>query len=234
MENVADALKMSGAALLFVLAFSITMFMFNKAKTATEAVLDNLQLSSFFTRVDPLNNNETRKVGIESIIPTLYRYFQSDENPTIIIRDKDKNVLQIFDTEIETIAHNNFETYGTTEEYISNYYQDLKAKYGDINGVAYLYGAPWVNQNSRQYYFERINAYVFGSPCKHIPSLNTDETKSIYSTKNNTLIKYKNNTFIESYIEYNTNGHVEKDEYGDEVVTIPPSTKVIITYTLLN
>lgn len=233
MENVADALKMAGAAMLFVLAFSITMFMFNKAKTSTEAVLDNLKLSNFFTRVDPLKNNETRKVGIESIIPTLYRYFQSDENPTIIIRDSDKKVLQIFDTEIETIAHNNFQTYGTTEQYIANYYEDLENKYGDASKSAYLYGAPWVNQNSRQYYFERINAYVFGSPCKHMQSLNLDSTKSVYNP-NNTLIKYKDKSFIESYVEYNTNGHIEKDEYGDEVVTIPASTKVIITYTLQN
>ncbi len=64
-------------------------------------------------------------------------------------------------------------------------------------------------------------------------SLNLDSTKSVYNP-NNTLIKYKDKTFIESYVEYNTNGHVEKDEYGDEVVTIPASTKVIITYTLQN
>ena len=230
MENVADALKMAGAAMLFVLAFSITMFMFNKAKTSTEAVLDNLKLSSFFNRVDPLNNNETRKVGIESIIPTLYRYFQSDENPTIMIRNKDKEVLQIFDTEIESIANIGFDP---PSENLRGYYQDLATKYGDQTKNAYLYGAPWVNQNSRQYYFERINAYVFGSPCKHIPSLNNGE-QSIYSTKNNTLINHKDKTFIESYVEYNTNGHVEKDEYGDEVVTIPANTKVIITYTLLN
>ena len=38
--------------------------------------------------------------------------------------------------------------------------------------------------------------------------------------------------FEESYLEYNISGTVEKDEYGEEIVTRPPSTKTIITYKL--
>ena len=68
MENAVDALKMAGAAMLFVLAFSIAMFMFSKARTTTDAVLDNLKIDNYFSRVDPLKNNVTRKVGIETII----------------------------------------------------------------------------------------------------------------------------------------------------------------------
>ena len=39
--------------------------------------------------------------------------------------------------------------------------------------------------------------------------------------------------FQESYIEYNISGTVEKDEYDEEIVTRPPSTKIIITYKLI-
>ena len=51
MENAVDALKMGAAALFFVLAFSITMLLFNQAKTTTEAVLDNLKLKNFLQRL---------------------------------------------------------------------------------------------------------------------------------------------------------------------------------------
>lgn len=61
MENAVDALKMAGAAMLFVLAFSIAMFMFSKARTTTDAVLDNLKLEDYFSRVEPLKGNETRR-----------------------------------------------------------------------------------------------------------------------------------------------------------------------------
>ena len=53
-----------------------------------------------------------------------------------------------------------------------------------------------------------------------------------YSTNN--LVRYKYNTFIESYIEYRTSGHVQVDKYGEEIVTVPASTKTIITYKLTN
>ncbi len=31
-------------------------------------------------KVEPLDNNVTRKVGIETVIPTIYRYAQADAN----------------------------------------------------------------------------------------------------------------------------------------------------------
>ena len=144
MENAVDALKMAGAAMLFVLAFSIAMFMFSKARTTTDAVLDNLKLEDYFSRVEPLKGNETRKVGIESIIPTLYRYCQSDDNIMIRIIDENGEDLQIFDKNIESIAHNQFEASNPEDQ---AYYDRLKTLYGDSNKKAYLFGAPWDNKN---------------------------------------------------------------------------------------
>ena len=162
MENAVEALKMGAAALFFVLAFSLTMLLFNQAKTTTEAVLDNLKLKEFFAKAEPLKDNETRRVGIETIIPTLYRYFQGDENPTIKILDENGKVLQVFDTRIERIAHQDFRD-GT------KYYQTLENLYG--RGEANLFGAPWESQKNSLYYTERINSYIYGIPAKHMPSL---------------------------------------------------------------
>lgn len=221
MENAVEALKMAGAAMLFVLAFSVAMFMFSKARTTTDAVLDNLKIDNYFSRVEPLKNNETRKVGIETIIPTLYRYHQQDANITIRILDSDDSILQIFDTSIEAIAKNNFQASNTED---AEYYAYLKTLYG-IGKKASLFGAPWINQEKNPYYIERINSYIYGIKSEHMKSLD-------YSTNN--LMMYKDKTFSESYIEYRTSGHVQIDEYGEEIVTVPASTKTIITYKLLN
>ena len=221
MENAVDALKMAGAAMLFVLAFSIAMFMFGKARTTTDAVLDNLRIDNYFSRVDPLKNNETRKVGIETIIPTLYRYHQQDANITVRILDTDGSILQIFDTNIEAIAKNNFQPSSQED---AQYYAYLEGLYGE-GKKASLFGAPWVNQEKNPYYIERINSYIYGIKSEHMKKLD-------YSTNN--LERYKYNTFKESYIEYRTSGHVQVDEYGEEIVTVPASTKTIITYKLTN
>ena len=181
MENAVDALKMVGAVMLFVLAFSIAMFMFSKARTTTDAVLDNLKIDNYFSRVDPLKNNVTRKVGIETIIPTLYRYHQQDANITVRILDIDGTILQIFDTNIEAIAKNNFQP--SSQEDVQ-YYAYLEGLYGK-GKKASLFGAPWVNQEKNPYYIERINSYIYGIKSEHMKNLD-------YSTNN--LIKYKDET----------------------------------------
>ena len=223
MENAVDALKMAGAAMLFVLAFTIAMFMFSKARTTTDAVLDNLKLEDYFSRVEPLKGNETRKVGIESIIPTIYIYCQSDDNIMIRIIDENGEDLQIFDKNIESIAHNEFEASNPEDQ---TYYDRLKTLYGDSNKKAYLFGAPWDNKDLNPYYIERINSYIYGIESEHMPSLST-------RYQSNNLIKYKDREFIESYLEYRTSGHVQTDKYGEEITLVPASTKIIITYTLI-
>ena len=223
MENAVDALKMAGAAMLFVLAFTIAMFMFSKARTTTDAVLDNLKLEDYFSRVEPLKGHETRKGGIESIIPTLYRYCQSDDNIMIRIIDENGEDLQIFDKNIESIAHNEFEASNPEDQ---TYYDRLKTLYGDPNKKAYLFGAPWDNKDLNPYYIERINSYIYGIESEHMPSLST-------RYQSNNLIKYKDREFIESYLEYRTSGHGQTDKYGEEITLVPASTKIIITYTLI-
>lgn len=230
MENAVDALKMAGAAMLFVLAFTISMVMFSKARETTDAVLDNLQLKNFFTKVDALDTNVTRKVGIETIIPTLYRYCQSDDNIRIRILDEDDKELQVFDQEIESLVNSGLEVTATSENY--EYYHELAGKYNDSSKEAYMFGAPWANQG-KQYYLERINAYIYGTKAKHMTNVDYSDGPSAIKARGNYLMKYEGRTFEESYLEYRTGGHVQIDEYGEEIVTIPASTKIIVTYKLL-
>lgn len=226
MENVADALKMAGAALLFVLAFSITIMLFTKARQTTDAVVDNLKLTDFMQTVEGLDKNETREVGIETIIPTLYRYGQSDDNFRIRILDENGSELQVFDAGIESLVHNGLKTNNTTDQETQKYYAYLNKCYNTQGKTAYMFGAPWVNQSENLYKLERINAYIYGTKCTHMPGVD-------YTTNRGVLIKYKESKFTESYLEYRTSGRVYTDDYGEEIVLQHPETKVIITYKLI-
>ncbi|MBP3463082.1 MAG: hypothetical protein J6K45_01170 [Clostridia bacterium] len=229
MENAVDALKMAGAALLFILAFSVAMYLLARARQTTDAVLDNLKLEEFLPKVEALENNVTREVGIETVIPTLYRYAQSDANIRIRILKKDGTEHQVFDQNLDSdVATAVSINPGSSND--NAYYTRLRSEYNNPTKSAYLFEAPWRNQNDSSYRIDRINAYIYGTQMKHLPEVSyvgkglLDLIESV--TPGSTAI------FEESYLEYNISGTVEKDEYGEEIVTRPPSTKTIITYKL--
>lgn len=246
MENASDALKMAGAAILFVLAFSVAMVMFTKVRQTTDAILDNLRIDEFYAKVEPLDNNVTRVVGLETVIPTLYRYAQSDASIRIRILADDGTEHQVFDQNLDAeVSEAATITPGSSKD--TPYYQKLREKYNNEGGAvkfAYLFQAPWRNQsdNNDTYKVERINAYIYGTKMQHMKEVAYDG--NCEENNNNEgllgLIDQEkrdypgaNILFEESYIEYNISGTVEKDEYDEEIVTKPPGTKIIITYKIV-
>jgi len=91
MENITEALKMAGAVLLFVVALSVGMYVIQQSKTASDAVLYATDKYEFIDYTNELGTDseiraaQKRKVGIETIIPTLYKY--ATEKYTIIFKD---------------------------------------------------------------------------------------------------------------------------------------------------
>ncbi len=83
MENAVDALKMAASVLVFVVALSVAIFAFTKAKQAATAVLSESDLEYYNT--DNIKVTENRIVGIETIIPTLYSYYK--EGYTVLFYD---------------------------------------------------------------------------------------------------------------------------------------------------
>lgn len=223
MENITDALKMAAAALIFIVAFSVTMVMFSQARQTTDKVVESINLNKYLPKIESLGNNVTREVGIETVIPTLYRYAQSDDNIQIRILNEANEEIQVFDTTIESqIGKITYDT--TNPDY--DYLNSLNKKYNDPTKKAYMFGAPWYNQGSA-YILERINAYIYGTKMIHFSSV--DYSKRDYLMKYADANKYR---FEETYLEYRTDGIVSIDEYGEEIVTRPASTKIIITYKI--
>lgn len=102
MENAVDALKIGFAVLVFIMALSLSMYMYTEAKETADIVLHSSDISEFMEYTELIDDmavakqSENRVVGVETIIPTLYKYYK--ENYTIIFRKADGSFLEIYKT----------------------------------------------------------------------------------------------------------------------------------------
>jgi len=108
MENAVDALKIAFAVMVFTMALSLAISTFSQARETSEAVLYmndktnyyiydeieagttvNVGSTSYtpYTSSSGITYTDKRIVGIETIIPTLYRYYK--ENYTVIFEGID-------------------------------------------------------------------------------------------------------------------------------------------------
>ena len=89
MENAIEALKMGFAVLVLIAALSLAIFSFTKVRETTDAITSRADIKEYYQQLSlgetgVSNNNalSSRIVGVETIIPTLYRYYK--ENYTIL------------------------------------------------------------------------------------------------------------------------------------------------------
>ena len=98
MENASDAIIMAGAVLIFVIALSVAMTVFSQARSTVDTVVyasDRTNYYEYFD-VDISNNIKNRIVGLETIIPTLYKYYK--ENYTVVFLDENGKGMQLYES----------------------------------------------------------------------------------------------------------------------------------------
>ena len=97
MENAVDALKIAFAVFIFIVALSLAMFMFTQARETADIVLESSDVTEFMDFVEVADTvGEDRIVGLETIIPTLYKYFK--ENYTVIFLNSNGTPLDLYIT----------------------------------------------------------------------------------------------------------------------------------------
>ena len=116
MENAADALKMAAAVLIFVLALSISINAFGEARKASQIILDYNDREYDYTYVeenkdDDGNILEERIVGLETIVPSIYRAYKENykivfkfNNNTDYLYEKDDMLINYIDLEKEVLG----------------------------------------------------------------------------------------------------------------------------------
>lgn len=112
MENAADALKMAGAVLLFVLAVSVAIVSFGQARETADTILDYKDRETVY--IDGNLYYETtgteRTVGLETVIPTIYRaylenykvVFEGLDSPIYTMKLSNGNEIKKYTLDLET------------------------------------------------------------------------------------------------------------------------------------
>ena len=229
MENATQALYLAAAFLIFVGAFSYSLYMVNKLNTTANTLVYRLDETNYYDSyditdllVDDDNNNTSNSykiVSIDSIIPVLYKYYQ--ESYTVRIEDTDGTLLQLFDTTVEGEVN-------TANTLLASQRTDkqkaLLSLYGE-SSTANLYGAPWIGSTNKDTK-ERIDMYISGK------SGYINNTWVDYSSNN--LNSYKGSQFREIFSQYTYEGDTVTSEDGTETLTGTQQTsaKIVITYRL--
>ena len=78
MENAADAFKMAAAVLIFVVALSISINAFGEARITSRMILDYKDREYDYTYVDDNGGTTERIVGLDSIIPSIYKAYKEN------------------------------------------------------------------------------------------------------------------------------------------------------------
>lgn len=94
MENATDALKIAFAVIAFTLALAVSMFMFSKLNSTSTFIISSTDSTQYYEYEGADINKTSRIVGIETIIPTLYKYYK--ENYTVIFLNEAGNPLGLY------------------------------------------------------------------------------------------------------------------------------------------
>lgn len=143
MENAADALKMAGAVLLFVLALSVIIFSFGQARENSDIILNYKDRET--TYIDGKDYYTTtgteREVNIETIVPAVYRAFLENykvvfeglNQPIYRIKNPSGNWVDKYTIDLETPSNANYPNVGLADN--KQKIEFLRAiLYGDFEG----------------------------------------------------------------------------------------------------
>lgn len=239
MENVTQALFMAFAMFIFIIALSYSIHMIDALSVTSKLLVYRLDETNLYEAMDLADLNATpdekttRVVGIDTIIPTLYRYYK--ESYSVKILDQAGNLMQYFDTTTEGAVMTATSSISKTSKQNA-----LISLYGMPNKPAYLSGAPWMG-NTNKDTKARIDMYIDGSK-GYINNALVDYSKEFSGIVNGESKKYiylnyyKDRKFKEIFTQYAYEGDTLTTE-DDELISLTGSkqiaTKIIITYQLL-
>lgn len=242
MENVTRALFMAFAMFVFIIALSYSMYMIRSLNSTSKTLMYRVDETNNYESIElkdlgssDLNNDirKARTVGIDTIIPTLYRYYK--ESYSVKILDEEGNLMQYFDTTTEGAVMTANSTLNKT-----NQQKALMSLYGTADSPGNLFGAPWMG-NTNKDTKARLDMYISGT------SGYINNTWVDYSAKYNNIENsesegyiylnyYKDRLFKETFSQYAYEGDTLTTE-DDELETLTGSkqvsTKIVITYQLL-
>lgn len=221
MENATDALKMAFAVMVFVMALTISIIMFSQLNSTSKMLIEASDSTKYYEYNIATEKNRT--VGLETIIPTLYKYYK--ENYTVLFLDKDGYGLGLYST------NTNKELWGTgTDSYnglIGKYYKNKS----DNNLICAfdvdeetIRHEPWTG--SLEDYKNNLDAFLSGGV------FNYPSGQGEYNY-NGFISKYSGKKFTEKIGEYTYNYNGSTND-GTTSSLLKNKKKRVIIYQLAN
>lgn len=211
MENSAEALKMAFAVFIFVMALSLTIAMFSKARETSDIVLKAADITQYYSYEEYEKNgnaSENRIVSMETIIPTLYKY--NKENYRVVFK-KGGNLNNILANITNLDSFTNLNIY-VTNEVGNNKYKNFVDLSDEISRAE-----PWtINSDEIKKHLDAILQSEKYTPV----SGGADLDYSSYGLRSYLTNKSK---FVECV------GRIAADENDKNQTT----TKTVITYILI-
>lgn len=228
MENAVDAFKMAFAVILFTMSLSLAIFMFSEARETADIVLHSSDITEFmeYIELDEMDGTENRVVGLETIIPTLYKYYK--ENYTVIFLNTNGEPLKLYETQ----TNSNGWSIGYVNKYYSND-EDLKICSFDVDEETKRY-EPWTGNSEKTK--QMIDCFITGKDYKYTDSRGIHTVEFLKTATGKGLKQYSDRKFIENLGEYTYNAANAEREDGEEEDLnsglVKNKKKRVIIYTL--
>jgi hypothetical protein len=233
MENAVDALKIGFAVIAFVLALTIILPLISLAKITSDSIIAMSSKEYYTEYVFGNEDSLDRNVGIETIIPTLYRYY-SERYAVAIVEDKNNNgsidsaageLQDLFDLETERLLYSNTNLSNEQQRFSYN----VRDLYAYTPRRIYRDGILWTAKESDANI--RIDGYVSGEG-KQINGKDLDmRLGDALDWKTTYLEKFvvDNTDILYTVEDYNKSGGNLTDD-GSEILLVRGSEKVHIEY----
>ena len=249
MENAVQAIRMGFSMFIFALALTTSMYIFSICGKTAEAIVYYSDEANYYDNISIKDETTTvRKVGFDTVIPTLYRYYK--ENFSVKIYDKTTNttglgtLIQVFDitTENKVNAAYRKSNGNINSNNINKEEKLLLEEYGK-DRLTFLFGSPW-NTNALVYAKQRVDFFVNGS-LGYINNVLVDYSYNedhppeagVHPANLKYYMEQSDNLEIEErFVQYNYSGDTISVGEGENIETLTgnkiPDSKVEITYTI--
>lgn len=247
MENAVEALKIAFAVMVFIIALTVSIVSFNSVKSTADAILYMKDEANYYDyQGESGKAAENRIVGLETIVPTLYKYYK--ENYTVVFKQGTYFTTgEITDWEYLTVykTASNKDLWGNRGAKDSNlktsYDKLMEKKYNVTNPTTNIFSfdldeetlrhEPWTG--SYESTKGNLDCFLKGSAYLNPSNNNTyiDYSKAPLQA-GGFIGKYKNKKFLETISEYSYSGGQTNESQNENSVT-KDKNKRIITFTYI-
>ena len=221
MENAVEAIKIAFAVIVFVMALTVSMFTLTQVKATSDVVLYTEDELNYYDFQEATNaGQENRIVGLETIIPTLYKYYK--ENYTVVFREGNYDYTT---GQFSNVSYMKlYETPSNVNLWTSSYATLANEKYGEgtINTI---------RGNRQIFSFDLDEETLTGET--YYNNNNNEEYIDYGASKNvgvgGFIGQYGDSKFVETIGEYTYNSTQTEDSTVE--ASVKARTKRIIIFT---